>query len=59
MSVDAVMHHWYTRLARKRPPLAKSTDEDVIAFVAGTPGGIGYVSAPAELPPTVREVALQ
>ena len=31
------------------PPAAKPSDDEVIAFVRATPGGIGYVSAGASL----------
>ena len=60
MSVDAVKHHWLRKIAGgQRPPLSKSSDEEVIAFVAGQRGGVGYVSAATPVPPTVREVTLQ
>ena len=36
------------------PPPVKASDADVIAFVAGTPGAIGYVSPEVELPATVK-----
>jgi hypothetical protein len=41
------------------PPLARATDEDVIAFVSARPGAVGYVSADAVLPDSVRAVAVQ
>jgi ABC-type phosphate transport system substrate-binding protein len=60
MPVEAVKLHWLRRLVGgQRPPLSKSSDEDVIAFVAAEAGGIGYVSHPTPLPATVRELALQ
>jgi ABC-type phosphate transport system substrate-binding protein len=60
MPVEAVKLHWLRKLAAgQRPPLSKSSDEDVIAFVAAEPGGIGYVSHTASLPATVRELAFQ
>ena len=60
MSVDAVKHQWLRKIAGgQRPPLSKSSDEEVIAFVAGRPGGVGYVSATTPVPPTVREVTVQ
>jgi hypothetical protein len=36
----------------------KSSDEEVIAYVAKTKGSIGYVSPSASLPPTVRAVTI-
>lgn len=40
------------------PPPVKQTDEDVVAFVAATPGSIGYVGATTPLPEGVRAVAI-
>lgn len=60
MSLDAVKYHWLRRIATgQRPPIAKATDEDVIAFVSAQPGAVGYVSSNTPTPPTVREVTLQ
>ena len=60
MSVEAVKHYWLRRISAGRwPPVTKSSDEDVIAFVAAEPGGVGYVSAETPVPATVREVALE
>jgi ABC-type phosphate transport system substrate-binding protein len=41
-----------------QPPPVKSSDEDVIAYVASTPGAIGYVSAGAALPAGVKRMAI-
>lgn len=60
MPIDAVKYHWLRKIANgQRPPMSKSTDDDVIAFVAGQPGGVGYVSANTPVPPTVHEVSVQ
>lgn len=63
MPVEGVKNHWLrlvsTGQAAQRPPLTKATDEDVIAFVAGAQGGVGYVSLTAPVPETVREVLIQ
>ena len=40
------------------PPPVKQTDQDVVAFVAATPGAIGYVSTSLPLPEGVREIAI-
>jgi ABC-type phosphate transport system substrate-binding protein len=40
------------------PPPVKQTDQDVLAFVAATPGAIGYVSTAIPLPEGVREIAV-
>ena len=62
MSIEAVKQHWLRKLTpstRLLPPKSKATDEEVIAFVAGQPGGIGYVSATAALPSTVHQIAVE
>lgn len=60
MPVEAVRYHWMRKVAAgKRPPISKSSDEDVIAFVAAERGAVGYVSLAARVPATVREVAVR
>ena len=60
MSILAVRQHWTRSIATGRvPPMARSTDDDVIAFVATRTGGVGYVSADAILPDTVRALVVQ
>jgi ABC-type phosphate transport system substrate-binding protein len=56
----AVSNHWRKRMleAREVPPPVKTTDEEVIAHVAKHSGGVGYVSAAAVLPATVKEVKI-
>ena len=47
--VTAVETYWQQQIfsGKDVPPPAKASDDDVIAFVKGTPGAIGYVSAAA------------
>ena len=60
MSLDAVKYHWLRRISTGHwPPVAKASDEDVIAFVSAQPGAVGYVSSNTPTPETVREVAFQ
>jgi ABC-type phosphate transport system substrate-binding protein len=60
MPVEAVKNHWLKKLvAGSRPLLSKGTEDEVIAFVASQPGGVGYVSSATALPPTVSEIAIQ
>lgn len=60
MPVEAVKNYWMrVGVAGPRPPLTKSSDDDVIAFVAAEQGGLGYVSPSTPLPATVREVSVQ
>jgi ABC-type phosphate transport system substrate-binding protein len=61
MPVDAVKNLWLKKLSSggARPLLSKSSDAEVIAFVAAQPGGVGYVSSTVPLPATVVEVSIQ
>ena len=54
-----VQMYWHRRIATGHvPPPVKMSDEEIVAFVASTPGGIGYVSPNTPLPDSVREVAV-
>ena len=54
-----VQVYWQRRMAAGvTPPPVKTSDEEIVSFVAATPGAIGYVSASASLPDSVREVAV-
>jgi len=60
MPIVSVRMYWTrTITSGHTPPMARSTDEDVIAFVASRTGAVGYVSADAVLPDTVHTVAVQ
>ena len=51
--------YWHRRMeAGQVPPAVKTTDEEIVSYVASTPGAIGYVSASAQLPAGVREIAV-
>jgi len=57
--VVEVQVYWQRKIAAgQMPPPVKTSDEAVVAFVASTPGAIGYVSSSASLPDTVRELAI-
>jgi ABC-type phosphate transport system substrate-binding protein len=47
--VGAIESYWQQQIfsGKDVPPSAKSSDDEVIAFVKANPGGIGYVSAGA------------
>lgn len=49
--MSAVQSYWQQQLfsGRGTPPPIKSSDEEVVAFVAANPAGIGYVAADAIL----------
>ena len=54
-----VQVYWQRKMAAGvTPPPVKTTDEEIVSFVASTPGAIGYVSASTPLPDSVREVAV-
>ena len=40
------------------PPPVKTSDEDIVSFVASTPGAIGYVSSSTPLPDSVKMVEI-
>jgi len=54
-----VQMYWQREIASGHvPPPVKSSDDEIVSFVASTPGAIGYVSPTTALPGTVREVAV-
>ena len=59
-SLNAVKSYWNQLIfsGREVPPVSKSTDADVIAFVRSNPGALGYVSASTEAH-GVKTVALK
>ena len=58
-SIVEVQVYWQRRMSQGvTPPPVKTTDEDVVAFVASTPGAIGYVSSAALLPESVKAINL-
>ena len=56
MEPRSVLNHWKRRIHERkgRPPKVKTSDAEVIEFVASKAGGIGYVSDTVELPTSVR-----
>lgn len=54
-----VQVYWQRKMsAGVTPPPVKPSDEEVVSFVASTPGSIGYVSAGTPLPASVKVVAV-
>jgi ABC-type phosphate transport system substrate-binding protein len=54
-----VQVYWQRRMATgTTPPPVKTSDEEIVSFVASTPGAIGYVSSSMPLPDSVREVVV-
>jgi ABC-type phosphate transport system substrate-binding protein len=55
----AVQVYWQRRITRgQRPPPVKASDEEVVSYVASTPGAIGYVSAETPLPAGVKVIEI-
>jgi ABC-type phosphate transport system substrate-binding protein len=56
MPLPSVQQYWRRRVLdlREFPPMVKSSDEEVVTYVAKSPGGIGYVAQSTELPATVK-----
>lgn len=64
LTMLGVSNHWHKRMLEARgpegvPPPVKGSDEEVIAHVARSRGGIGYVSVSTSLPPTVKELPVE
>jgi ABC-type phosphate transport system substrate-binding protein len=54
-----VQVYWQRKMsAGVVPPPVKTSDEEIVSFVASTPGAIGYVSSGTPLPDSVREVVI-
>ena len=54
-----VQVYWQRKMATGvTPPPVKTSDEEIVSFVASTPGAIGYVSASDAPPRQRREVAI-
>ena len=58
--VILVQQYWQQRILQyhEMPPPVKSTDADVIEWVAKHRGGVGYVASATELPTTVKVLAV-
>jgi ABC-type phosphate transport system substrate-binding protein len=54
-----VQVYWQRKMsAGVVPPPVKTSDEEIVAFVASTPGAIGYVSAATALPDSVKAIEI-
>jgi ABC-type phosphate transport system substrate-binding protein len=57
--VEAMNVYWLRLVAKGvMPPMVKSSNEEILSFVASTPGAIGYVSTDTSLPDSVRAIAI-
>jgi ABC-type phosphate transport system substrate-binding protein len=59
--LPAVETYWQRQIASGRavPPPVKTTDAEILAFVAGNPGAVGYVSGGLNLTPGVKPLRLK
>lgn len=59
--ISAIKSYWQRQIFQGKavPPMERSTDAEVIAFVARNPGGVGYVSSTAELGSNVKELEVE
>lgn len=59
--LPAVDAYWQRQIASGRaiPPPVKTSDAEVLAFVASTPGAIGYVAGTLNLTPGVKLLRLK
>jgi len=54
-----VQVYWQRKMsAGVVPPPVKTSDEEIVSFVASTPGAIGYVSAATALPDSVKAIEI-
>ena len=54
-----VQVYWQRKMtAGVVPPPVKTSDEEIVSFVASTPGAIGYVSAATALPDSVKTIEI-
>jgi ABC-type phosphate transport system substrate-binding protein len=60
LSIGELQMFWQRRVVSERvfPPPIKDSDDEVIGFVAANAGAVGYVSAGAAIPGTVKVVAV-
>ena len=57
MSAAGVLQYWRDQIPKgRRPPAVKSSDSEVLAFVAANEGAVGYVSRQATLTAGVKAI---
>jgi ABC-type phosphate transport system substrate-binding protein len=56
LSMGELQRYWQDRVAADRvfPPPIKSSDDEVLSFVAATTGSVGYVGPEVVIPPGVK-----
>ena len=59
-SMGEIQRYWQDRVAADRvfPPPIKSSDEEVLGFVAATAGAVGYVGPDTTIPEGVKVISV-
>jgi ABC-type phosphate transport system substrate-binding protein len=59
-SMGEIQRYWQDRVAADRvfPPPIKSSDDEVLGFVASTPGSVGYVGPDVVIPEGVKVISV-
>lgn len=59
--LQSIQSYWQAQIfsGRAVPPQQRGSDAEVMAFVAGNPNAIGYVSATATLAPGLKVLAIE
>ena len=59
-SMGEIQRYWQDRVALDRvfPPPIKSSDEEVLGFVAATAGAVGYVGLDTAIPENVKVISI-
>ncbi len=59
--ITSVQSYWQQQIfaGRAVPPQVRTSDAEVLAFVAGNPTAVGYVSPAAQLPQGVKVISVQ
>jgi ABC-type phosphate transport system substrate-binding protein len=60
LSMGEIQRYWQDRVAVDRvfPPPIKSSDAEVLRFIAATTGAVGYVSPEAPIPENVKVISV-
>ena len=59
-SMGEIQRYWQDRVAADRvfPPPIRSSDEEILQFVAATTGAVGYVGADTAVPESVKVISI-
>lgn len=59
--VSAIKSYWQRQIFQGKavPPMERSTEAEVLAFVAKKPGAVGYVSSAAALSSNIKELVVE